>query len=210
LCIESGINALMRLLRQSLRQSKPKKKRLLQLPDCLGCSIIRDSNNNSSDNMQISKNSVVTFHYRLTKDGGELVEDSFEGEPLTYLHGYGSLIIGMEKALEGKKKDDTFSVEIPPDEGYGERHEGLIQEVPKSAFDGVADIAAGMRFKAATDQGEVPVVVTEVTDDTVKVDGNHPLAGTTLDFTVEIKQIRKASDEEIEHGHVHGVGGHHH
>ena len=160
--------------------------------------------------MQISKNSVVTFHYRLTKDGGELVEDSFEGEPLTYLHGHGSLIIGMEKALEGKKADDTFSVEIPPDEGYGERHEGLIQEVSKSSFDGVGEITAGMRFKAATDQGEVPVVVTEVTDDTVKVDGNHPLAGTTLDFTVEIKQIRKASDEEIEHGHVHGAGGHHH
>ncbi len=160
--------------------------------------------------MQISKNSVVTFHYRLTKDGGELIEDSFEGEPLTYLHGHGSLIIGMEKALEGKKVDDSFSVEILPAEGYGERHEGLIQEVPKSAFDGVGEITEGMRFKASTDQGEVPVVVTEVTDETVKVDGNHPLAGATLDFTVEVKQIRDASAEEVEHGHVHGEGGHHH
>ncbi len=160
--------------------------------------------------MQISKNSVVTFHYRLTKDGGELVEDSFDGEPLTYLHGHGSLIIGMEKALDGKNVDDSFSVVIPAEEGYGERHEGLIQEVPKSAFEGIGDITEGMRFRASTDQGEVPVVVTAVTDDTVKVDGNHPLAGATLDFTVEVKQIREATAEEIEHGHVHGAGGHHH
>ncbi len=160
--------------------------------------------------MQISKNSVVTFHYRLTKDGGELVEDSFEGEPLTYLHGHGSLIIGMEKALEGKQVGNNFSVEIPAEEGYGERHEELIQEVPRSAFDGVGEITEGMRFRASTEQGEVPVVVTSVTEDKVIVDGNHPLAGAKLDFTVEVKTVREATAEEIDHGHVHGAGGHHH
>ncbi len=160
--------------------------------------------------MQISKNSVVTFHYKLSKDGGELVEDSFEAEPLVYLHGHGSLIMGMEKALEGKKIGDSFSVLIQPEEGYGERHEGLIQEVPRASFEGVADVAEGMRFRAATEHGEVPVVVTAVTEEKVVVDGNHPLAGATLDFTVEIKEVREASAEEIEHGHVHGAGGHHH
>ncbi len=160
--------------------------------------------------MEIKDGTVVTFHYRLSKDGGELVEDSFEGDPLVYLHGNGNLIVGMENALAGKKPGDKFSVQIPAAEGYGERHEGLVQTVPRSAFEGVSDLAEGMRFRAATDEGEVPVVVTSVTSEDVVVDGNHPLAGSTLDFTVEINDVREATAEEKDHGHVHGAGGHQH
>ena len=160
--------------------------------------------------MKISDGKVATFHYRLTGEDGELIEDSFESDPLVYLHGKGNLIVGMEKALDGKKSGDTFSVDIHAQEGYGERHEGLIQTVPRSSFDGIKDIEVGMRFRAATEQGEVPVVVTSVTDEEVVVDGNHPLAGMTLKFTVEVKSVRNASDEEIEHGHVHGPEGHQH
>ncbi len=166
--------------------------------------------NQEKRKVKIKDDAVVTFHYRLTKDGDELIEDSFEGEPLVYLHGKGNLIIGMENALAGKKAGDKFSVKIPAEEGYGKRHPGLVQTVPRSAFEGVNDISAGMRFRAATDQGEVPVVVTSVTADEVVVDGNHPLAGSTLDFTVEVKDVRDATDEEKSHGHVHGAGGHQH
>ncbi len=160
--------------------------------------------------MIIKNNVVVTFHYRLTKDGGELIEDSFEGEPLVYIHGKGNLIVGMEHALEGKKAGDEFSVKISAEEGYGERHTGLVQTVPRSAFAEIKGIEQGMRFRAATEQGEVPVVVISVTDDEVIVDGNHPLAGSTLDFKVLVQDVREANAEEIEHGHVHGPSGHQH
>lgn len=160
--------------------------------------------------MKISKNKIATFHYRLTSEDGTLIEDSFESEPLIYLHGQGNLIVGMEKALEGKKAGDQFTVEIKAEEGYGERFDGLVQTVPRNSFDGIKDIEVGMRFRASTEHGEVPVVVTAVTENDVVVDGNHPLAGITLNFTVEVKDVRDATTEEIEHGHVHGAGGHHH
>jgi FKBP-type peptidyl-prolyl cis-trans isomerase SlyD len=160
--------------------------------------------------MQVDKDKVVTFHYRLTNEKGELIEDSFGGEPLAYIHGHGNLITGMEKALEGKKAGDRFEVSIPPSEAYGERHEGLIQKVPREAFQGVDEIEVGMQFRASTDQGEVPVVVTAVTETEVTVDGNSPLAGQTLNFDIEVKDVREASEEELAHGHVHGPGGHQH
>ncbi len=160
--------------------------------------------------MNIQQNSVVTFHYRLTTDENEFIEDSTGGEPLVYLHGYGNLISGMEKALEGKSVNESFSVTIPPEDAYGENLDDLVQIVPIDAFEGVDELAVGLRFTATTDQGDVPVVIRAITEEKVTVDGNHPLAGKTLNFSVEIKEIREASAEEIEHGHVHGAGGHHH
>jgi len=160
--------------------------------------------------VKITKDSVVTFHYRLTTGESEFIEDSSDGEPLVYLHGYNHLIVGMEKALQGKKKDDQFSVTIAIEDGYGEKLDGLIQVVPRSSFEGIEDVYVGMRFQASTEQGEVPVIVVAITEDTITVDGNHPLAGKPLDFTVDIKDVRAASKEEIEHGHVHGKGGHQH
>ncbi|PIP81178.1 MAG: peptidylprolyl isomerase [Gammaproteobacteria bacterium CG22_combo_CG10-13_8_21_14_all_40_8] len=160
--------------------------------------------------MKISKDTVATFHYRLTADDELLIEDSFKNEPLTYLHGHQNLIIGMENALENKREGDKFSITIPPEEAYGQRIDEMVQLVPITAFDAVDELFEGMRFTATTDAGDVPVVITQIENDQVTVDGNHPLAGQTLNFSVEILSIRPATAEEIEHGHVHGAGGHHH
>ncbi len=160
--------------------------------------------------MQIAQNSVVAFHYTLTNDTGEVLDSSEGREPLTYLHGAGNIIPGLEKELEGRQAGDTLNAVVAPGEGYGEQQEQLVQEVPRDAFQGVEGIEPGMQFQAQTQGGPLMVTVTKVEGDTVTVDGNHPLAGQTLNFAVEIASVREASEEEIEHGHVHGEGGHQH
>ena len=130
---------------------------------------------------------------------------------MAYLHGAGNIIPGLEKALEGKSVGDQMVVEVSAEEGYGPVQEELIQEVPRSSFQGVESIEVGMQFEAQTGQGgAVPVTVTLVTDETVTVDGNHPLAGKDLNFDVTIADVREATAEELEHGHIHGPGGHNH
>lgn len=160
--------------------------------------------------MTIKNHSVVSFHYTLTDDQGNTLDSSAGKDPLTYLHGAGNIIPGLEKELEGKQVGDSLKVAVAPAEGYGEVHEGMIQQVPREAFGDNQDIQVGMRFEAQTDQGPVSVVVTDVSETHVTVDGNHPLAGKTLHFDVSIQEIRDASPEEVDHGHVHGPGGHHH
>ena len=160
--------------------------------------------------MQIAQNSVVAFHYTLTNDAGEVLDSSEGREPLTYLHGAGNIIPGLEKELEGRQAGDSLSAVVSPDEGYGEKQEQLVQEVPRDAFQGVEGIEPGMQFQAQTQGGPLMVTVTQVEGDTVTVDGNHPLAGQTLNFAVEIASVREASEEEVEHGHVHGEGGQEH
>lgn len=160
--------------------------------------------------MQISPNKVVSIHYTLKNDAGDVLDTSSGREPLAYLHGSGNIIPGLEKALEGKSSGEKMNVSIVPEEGYGERHEGLIQDVPRDAFQGVEDIQPGMQFHAQGPSGPMVVTVQEVGDDTVKVDGNHPLAGETLHFDVEVADVREATAEEQEHGHVHGADGHDH
>ncbi|MGA0098615.1 MAG: FKBP-type peptidyl-prolyl cis-trans isomerase [Steroidobacteraceae bacterium] len=132
------------------------------------------------------------------------------GDPLAYLHGPGKIIPGVETALEGKVEGDTLQVSIEPEQGYGVRDERLVQVVPRSAFKGVESIEPGMRFQAQGPEGSRSVVVTEVATDVVTIDANHPLAGVTLHFDVEVSGIREATEEELAHGHVHGPGGHHH
>lgn len=161
--------------------------------------------------MNIQNNSAVSFHYKLTDDDGISIDSSEGKEPLAYLHGAGNIIPGLEKALEGKTTGDSLTVAVSAAEGYGEVQKELIQEVPKDAFQGIDSIELGMQFEAQTGQGgTVPVTVIAVTDDLVTVDGNHPLAGKNLNFDVTIEDVRKASEEELDHGHVHGVGGHEH
>lgn len=160
--------------------------------------------------MQVAENSVVLIHYTLTNDQGEVLDSSSGGEPLAYLHGSGNIIPGLEKALEGKQAGDKLVVKVAPADGYGERNDSLIQQVPKRAFQGVAQIQPGMSFTAQSSQGPMQVTVTAVAGDMVTVDGNHPLAGETLNFDVEVAEVRKATLEELSHGHVHGPGGHHH
>ncbi len=155
--------------------------------------------------------SVVTIHYKLTLENGQVIDSSEGQEPLAYLHGANGLVPGLENALGGKAAGEKLAVSVSPAEGYGERDPEGIQDVPREAFPDDAELAAGVQFQA-TDQDDNPIMGTieAVDDKTVKVDFNHPLAGKTLNFDVEIVSIRAASPEEVEHGHAYGAGGHDH
>lgn len=160
--------------------------------------------------MQIAKDLVACIEYTLTDDAGTVIDSSVGGEPLAYLHGAGNIIPGLENALEGKKVGDSFKVSIAPADGYGEKNEGLMQVVPKEMFQGVDTIEVGMQFHAQTDHGMQVITVAAVDGSNITVDGNHPLAGQNLNFDVKVVEVRAASAEELDHGHVHGAGGHHH
>ncbi|RMG51641.1 MAG: peptidylprolyl isomerase [Gammaproteobacteria bacterium] len=154
--------------------------------------------------MKIENNKVVNINYKLTDDQGNVIDESNDGS-FAYLHGANNIIPGLEKALEGKDEGEKLSVSVSPAEGYGERDEQQIQEVPREMFPQDIEIQPGMNFHAQTPDGTpVVVTVTAVGDDTVTVDGNHPLAGQNLNFEVEIVSVRDAQPEELEHGHVHG------
>ncbi|MFT6099098.1 MAG: FKBP-type peptidyl-prolyl cis-trans isomerase SlyD [Arenicella sp.] len=159
----------------------------------------------------IKENSVVTMHYELKDSEGEVLDSSKGQDPLVYLHGAGNIIVGLEEQLVGKTVGDNVAAVVSPEKGYGMPVEALVQTVPKEAFGEEIDkVSVGMRFQAETEQGPVPVVVTAMDETMVTVDGNHPLAGKELHFDVSIAEVRDASAEEIEHGHVHGEGGHQH
>ncbi|MCL1056956.1 peptidylprolyl isomerase [Shewanella gelidimarina] len=156
--------------------------------------------------MKITEKCAVSIHYRLSDAKGQLVESSFEGKPMLYLHGAENMIPGLEAALEGKEQGNVLDVTVDAEQAYGAYHDGLCQEVPIASFGDIEDIVPGMRFIAETEMGQRPVQVTEVKDDVVIVDGNHPLAGQTLSFNVEVLEVRAATEEEIAHGHIHAGG----
>ena len=161
--------------------------------------------------MTIENNKVVTIEFTVKNaDTNEVIETSVGGEPLLYLHGFNNLVVGLENALTGKSVGDKYEIIVSPEEGYGVRDDSLLETVPRDMFQGVDDISVGMEFTADGPQGPVVVEVKALDDKTVTVDANHPLASVPLAFSGEIKDIRDASAEEIEHGHVHGAGGHHH
>ena len=157
----------------------------------------------------IANDHVVKFNYTLTNGEGQILDKS-EGEPLAYLHGAGNIIPGLENALTGKVAGDKLTVTVPAAEGYGEYHAEMVQEVPRQMFQGVDNIQAGMQFQAQTDDGIQIVTVKAVEGENVIIDANHPLAGQDLTFDVEITEVRAATAEELDHGHVHGEGGHQH
>ena len=160
--------------------------------------------------MVIAKDKVVAIDYTLKDSDGEILDQSNEGQPLSYLHGAGMLITGLESALEGKAAEDELQVVVEPIDGYGEFDEGLRQQVPRSEFADIEDLAVGMQFRVNAADGFIVVTVVDVNDDEVTIDGNHQLAGVTLHFDVKVREIRDATEEEIEHGHPHGPGGHEH
>ncbi len=159
----------------------------------------------------ITAGRVVSMHYQLTLEGGQVVDSSKGADPLAYLHGAGNIVPGLEQAMEGKAPGDSFEVTVTPEEGYGAHREEAVQEVPRGAFPDDAALEAGVQFQA-TDQNQNPIMGTiEALDgDKVKVDFNHPLAGKTLNFAIDVVEVREATDEETQHGHVHGPGGHAH
>jgi FKBP-type peptidyl-prolyl cis-trans isomerase SlyD len=160
--------------------------------------------------MQIAKNKVAKIDYTLTDPNGQVIDSSQGREPLAYLHGASNIIPGLESALEGKAVGDVVNVTVPPEQGYGVHDPKLVQPVPRSNFQGVADIQPGMQFEARTPDGARIVKVVAVDEQNVTVDANHPLAGMPLKFDVTVKEVREATQEEVQHGHAHGAGGHHH
>ena len=160
--------------------------------------------------MEISADRVVLIHYTLKDDSGAVIDSSAGGEPLAYIQGHGNLVPGLEKALEGKQQGDSVAVSVAPADGYGIHNAELIQRVPKRSMQGSGEIKKGTQFQARTDDGMRVFTVTAVVGDMITLDGNHPLADKTLNFDVDIVTVREATAEELEHGHVHGAGGHHH
>ncbi|WP_067518959.1 FKBP-type peptidyl-prolyl cis-trans isomerase [Endozoicomonas ascidiicola] len=161
--------------------------------------------------MKIAKERVALFHYTLKNDNGEVL-DSSEGEsPMAYIHGEYNIVEGLENALEGKQAGDKFEVSVESAEGYGEYDESLVQPVPKEQF-GDHSVEVGQQFHADTAIGPRVVTVIAINDeeDQVVIDANHSLAGENLHFSVEVVEVREATKEELDHGHVHGPGGHEH
>ena len=154
--------------------------------------------------MQIVDNHVVTLDYTLTDDQGAVLDSSEGRGDFTYLHGASNIVPGLERALAGKSAGDELTVHIEPEDAYGERVNELVQQVPGDMFETEQEITVGMQFHAQAAEGQMVVVtVTEIDDETVTVDGNHPLAGKALNFEVKVIDIRDATEEELSHGHVH-------
>jgi FKBP-type peptidyl-prolyl cis-trans isomerase SlyD len=158
--------------------------------------------------MQITDNTAVSFHYTLTNNSGEQLDSSIGSEPLLYLHGAGNIIPGLEAALLGKKAGDKLNVSIEPEHAYGLLDENMVQVVSKKMFEGM-DVEIGMQFHADVSYGSGVITITAIDGDDVTIDGNPPLAGEHLNFDVEVVDVRPATADEIEHGHIHGTGCHH-
>lgn len=150
------------------------------------------------------------MHYTLKNDDGTVIDSSEGREPLAYLHGASNIVIGLENGLEGKSAGDKLSVVVAASEGYGEYSEDLKQEVPLAQFDDQSQVQAGAQFHAQTPQGVVVATVLSVDNENAVIDMNHALAGQTLNFDIEIVEVRDATKEELQHGHAHAPGGHHH
>ncbi|MFV8570256.1 FKBP-type peptidyl-prolyl cis-trans isomerase [Marinobacter sp. SBS5] len=159
--------------------------------------------------MQIEKNKVVLFHYSVRDEQDKVVETSRDGRPSAYLHGHGGVIKGLEEALEGREAGEVFSVTVTPDKAYGQRKPDAIQRVPVKHLMGAKRWKPGMIAQVKTEQGPRHVMVAKVGLKFADVDTNHPMAGKTLTFDIEIIEVRDADAEEIAHGHAHGPGGHH-
>lgn len=160
--------------------------------------------------MQAQRGNVVSIHYTLRDTEGEIIDRSESGQPLSYLHGHENIVAGLEKALEGHGKGDEVQVTVAPEEGYGPYRDDLIQTVSRDVFQGVDEIAPGMSFHAESETGPMVVTIKEINGDEVTIDGNHVLAGQTLDFSVTVADVRTASKTELEHGHVHDGHEHEH
>lgn len=166
----------------------------------------------------VGANKVVSFHYRMSQvdssgKQSDCLEDSFDGEPLYYLHGFRNIIAGIESALEGKAEGDTVAVTVDPISAYGPRRDDAVQRVPVKHLQlpkPAKKLLPGMVAGVKTDKGMRNVVIVKAGKFSADVDFNHPLAGKTLNYELEIVSVREASQEEVAHRHVHGTGGHHH
>ncbi len=159
--------------------------------------------------MQVADNTVVSFDYVLTSEDGNVIDSNEGAGPLAYIHGQGQIVRGLEDALAGRAVGDKFQVTVSPDKAYGVRDAALVQVVSRDMFESVHELEVGMRFRATLEDGEHLFTIVSLDGKQVTIDGNHPLAGSTLNFDVTVVNIREATAEELSHGHVHGEGGHH-
>jgi FKBP-type peptidyl-prolyl cis-trans isomerase SlyD len=159
--------------------------------------------------MKVEQNRVVRFHYTVSEAGKGEIETSRTQQPMAVLIGHGNIIPGLEAAMQGREAGETFTVTVTPDQAYGERRDGMVQRIPRKHFKG-ARLAPGMQVVLPTEQGNRAMTVRKVGMSVVDVDLNHPMAGKTLDFDVELLEVREATPDEINHHHVHGDGGHQH
>ena len=160
--------------------------------------------------MIVENSKVVTFHYTLKNEAGEVLESSRDKQAMSYLHGANNIIVGLERAMEGRAAGDSFAVTVAPEEAYGVRKEANVQRVPLKHLRSAGKLRPGQVLTLRTQQGPVQVTVLKVGRFNVDVDANHPMAGQQLTFEVEITEIRDATEEESRHGHAHGPGGHQH
>lgn len=160
--------------------------------------------------MKIAKDKVVALHYTLRNDGGDTIDTSSGSEPLAYIHGSGSILPGLETALDGREPGEKFDIRLEAKDGYGLRQDELVQVLPRKSLATIGKIKVGTQFHANGPGGARVMTITRVDKDDITVDGNHPLAGVDLNFNVEVVEVRDAAPDELAHGHVHGAGGHHH
>ena len=160
--------------------------------------------------MNIGPETVAVFHYTLRNDEGEELETSRGGDPTAYLHGADNIISGLETAMEGRSAGDTFSVSVDPEQAYGQPNPEKRQRVPVKHLVYKGKLRPGMVVQLNTSEGRMPVTVTKAGRHSADIDTNHPLAGKTLTFDIEVVDVRAATAEEISHRHAHGPGGHHH
>jgi FKBP-type peptidyl-prolyl cis-trans isomerase SlyD len=153
--------------------------------------------------MQVEKNKVVEIDYTLKDGNGQLLDSSEGKQPLSYIQGVGNLIPGVENALEGKSSGERVQITVPPETGYGVRDDSLVLSVERDKFSQFEDLQEGVRFRMETPDGPMVFTVVKIGDGEVLVDGNHPLAGMTLNFDITIQSVRDATSEELDHGHVH-------
>ena len=164
----------------------------------------------SENTMTIADDSVVSFHYTLRDDAGSINESSEGGSPVVYLHGRNAIVPGLERELTGKKSGDKFTATVTPEEGYGLRNESAVQRVPLKHLATRGPIVAGQMVVVNTRDGGRQARVVKVGHFNVDLDLNHPLAGRTLEFDIEIVDVRAATEDELAHGHAHGPDGHGH
>ena len=160
--------------------------------------------------MNIAPKTVAIFHYTLRNDAGDELESSRGGDASAYLHGANNIVPGLEKAMEGKSAGDVFSATVAPEEAYGQPDPERQQRVPVKHLLFKGKLRPGMVVQLNTSEGRVPVTVVKAGRHSADIDTNHPLAGQSLTFDIEIVEVRDASEEEIAHGHAHGPGGHQH
>lgn len=157
---------------------------------------------------QVAAGKVAIIHYTLTDAAGEVIDSSTGEDPMPYLHGGGNIVEGLEEALDGRAVGDKIAVVVPPEKGYGPRQDAPPQPVPRDGFPADVELEVGMQFMVEAGEGYAPVWITGIEDQVVFLDGNHPLAGATLHFAVEVVGIRDATEDEVAHGHPHGLDGH--